>query len=74
VLLCLTGAAAGIIAAVLLEPGMNADLGAFIGHFEMSPVSAVQAVGLAILLSLIVGVPPALAARRRSIVDGLREG
>lgn len=73
-LLCLTGAAAGIGGALLMEPAMNADLGAFIGRFHMTTVSIAQALGLAVLLGLAVGLPPALSARRRSIVDQLREG
>jgi len=73
-LLCLLGAAAGIGAAVLLEPGINAALGGFVGRFEMSATSIGQALGLAVLLAVAVGLPPALAAQRRSIVDGLRKG
>jgi putative ABC transport system permease protein len=73
VLLCLAGAAAGIVAALLLEPGIQADLGTLIGGFEMRAASAAQALALAALLAVAVGLPPALAARRRAIVDGLRE-
>jgi putative ABC transport system permease protein len=74
ILLCLAGAAAGIAAALVLEPGMNANLGTLVGGFEMSLRNAIQALGLAAVLGLLVGLPPAWAARRRSIVDGLREG
>jgi putative ABC transport system permease protein len=74
ILLCLAGAAAGIAAALVLEPGMNANLGTLVGGFEMSLHNAIQALGLAAVLGLLVGLPPAWAARRRSIVDGLREG
>ena len=74
VLLCLVGAAAGVGLALLLEPGMNASLSGFTGRFRMTAESAVQALGLALIIALGVGVPPALAAARRSIVDGLRAG
>jgi hypothetical protein len=40
----------------------------------MTGSSAAQAVGIAVALALVVGVPPALAVRRRTIVDGLRTG
>lgn len=73
-LLCLAGATLGIAIALLLEPGMNADLRGFVGRFEMTWVSVAQALGLALVLAFTVGVPPALAARRRPVVDGLREG
>jgi len=73
-LVCLAGATLGIVIALLLEPGMNADLRGLVGRFEMTWASVGQAFGLALALALVVGVPPALAARRRAIVDGLREG
>ncbi|MGE0621680.1 MAG: ABC transporter permease [Pseudomonadales bacterium] len=73
-LLTLAGATVGIVLALALEPGMNANLGAFVGRFEMTPTNIGEALGLALLLALAVGLPPAVAARRRPIVDGLREG
>lgn len=70
----LTGAALGVAAALLLEPGMNADLGSFTGYFHMTPGSAAQAMGLAMVLGVAVGLPPAWAARSRPIADALRAG
>lgn len=72
--LCLCGAICGIAIALLLEGDMNASLSGMIGGFRMTASSATQALALAGLLALAVGLPPALAARRRPIVDGLREG
>lgn len=74
VLLCVTGGLAGIALAFLLEPGMNADLGNFVGRFRITLTTAAQAVGIAALLGVLVGLPPAWAAFRRPIVDALREG
>ncbi|MGD8418665.1 MAG: ABC transporter permease, partial [Pseudomonadales bacterium] len=73
-LLCVAGALVGIGLALLLEPGMNANLQGLVGRFRMTGSSAAQAVGIAVALALVVGVPPALAVRRRTIVDGLRSG
>jgi putative ABC transport system permease protein len=73
-LLCVAGALVGIGLALLLEPGMNANLQGLVGRFRMTGSSAAQAVGIAVALALVVGVPPALAVRRRTIVDGLRTG
>ena len=71
--LCLGGGTAGIGIAWLLEPGLNANLGGMIGSFDMSGRSALHAVGLATLLGLMIGAYPAVAARRLTIVDALRE-
>jgi len=73
-LLTLAGALIGVVVALVLEPGMNANLSGLVGRFEMSGASVAEALGLAVVLALAVGVPPALAARRRPIVDGLRGG
>ncbi|MYE12604.1 MAG: FtsX-like permease family protein [Gammaproteobacteria bacterium] len=71
--LCLGGATAGIAIAWLLEPGLEANLGGTIGSFDMSRWSALQALGLATLLGLLIGAWPAVAAQRLTIVDALRE-
>ena len=70
--MCLAGAALGIGVALVLEPGMNANLSGFTGRFEMTGASIAQALGLSLAIALAVGVPPAVAAKRRAIVDGLR--
>lgn len=74
VLLTLTGALVGIGIALALEPGMNANLSGLVGRFEMTGLNVFEALCLALLLALGVGLPPAIAAERRPIVDGLRGG
>ncbi|MDE0191680.1 MAG: hypothetical protein OXQ90_10015 [Gammaproteobacteria bacterium] len=60
--------------ALLLEPGLNATLGGMIGSFDMGGRNCAHALGLASLLGLTVGAYPAVAAKRLTIVDALREG
>ena len=67
------GASVGAGIALLLEPGLNANLGGTIGSFEMSGLSAACALVLATLLGLAVGAYPAVSAMRLTIVDALRE-
>ena len=68
--LCLLAALAGIGLAALLLPGIAAKLPGFSG-LSLSPATVLGAMGLAVLLALIVGLPPALRAMRLQIVDAL---
>lgn len=68
--LCLFAALAGIALAGLLLPGIAAKLPGFSGLTLSLEVFA-GAMGLAVLLALIVGLPPALRAMRLQIVDAL---
>ncbi|MFA5940699.1 MAG: FtsX-like permease family protein [Sinimarinibacterium sp.] len=68
--LCLLAAVAGIGLAALLLPGIAAQLPGFSGLTLTFPAFA-AALGLAVLLALIVGLPPALRAMRLQIVDAL---
>lgn len=72
--LCLSGGIVGVGIAFLFEPGLNANLEGMIGSFDMSAQSALQALGLATLLGLLIGAYPAVSAKRLAIVDALREG
>lgn len=72
--LCLTGALAGVFIALLLEPAMNANLGAYVGRFRMTPQSAGLALALGAALGIAVGLGPACSAHRRPIANALREG
>ena len=72
--LCLSGGIVGVGIAFLLEPGLNTNLAGMIGSFDMRAQSALQALGLAALLGLLVGAYPAVSAKRLAIVDALREG
>ncbi len=71
-LLCTAGAGLGIALALLLEPGLNSQLITIIGRFDMTWQSVLIAVALALLIGLGIGLPPAWAARRLTIVDALR--
>ena len=71
-LLCVTGAGLGIALALLLEPGLNSNLVTIIGRFDMTWQSVLFAVGIALLIGFGIGIPPAWAARRLTIVDALR--
>ena len=71
--LCVSGGIIGTGIALLLEPGLNANLRGMIGSFDMSGQSAAYALVLATLLGLVVGAYPAVSAKRLTIVDALRE-
>jgi putative ABC transport system permease protein len=73
VLLSLTGATVGIVAAFVLEPYLNANLSTFIGRFKMDLTSAAMALGLALGIGLLIGAYPAWSGLRLTIVDALRE-
>lgn len=68
--LCLIAALAGIALAGVLLPGIAAKLPGFSG-LTLEPAAFAGALGLAALLALIVGLPPALRAMRLKIVDAL---
>ncbi|MDP9140127.1 MAG: FtsX-like permease family protein [Pseudomonadota bacterium] len=68
--LCLIAALLGIGLAGVLLPGIAAKLPGFSG-LTLTPATIAGAVGLAVLLALIVGLPPALRAMRLQIVDAL---
>ncbi len=72
-MLCLIGGVVGVILALFLEPGLNAQAVAFIGNFEMTPLTITSAIGLSVLVGLIVGAVPAVTAKRLTIVDALRQ-
>jgi putative ABC transport system permease protein len=68
--LCLIAALAGIALAGLMLPGIAAKLPGFSG-LTLKPAAFAGAMGLAVLLAVIVGLPPALRAMRLKIVDAL---
>jgi putative ABC transport system permease protein len=73
-LLCLVGAAAGIALGFAFAGVLNDFLAGVLGTVRMRWVDAGHAALIAVALSLVIGVPPALAARRLSIVGALRGG
>lgn len=66
-LLCVVAALCGLGAATLLFPMLKAIL----GDLPMPPIVLAMGVGVALLLAMISGLPPALRARRLNIVDAL---
>jgi putative ABC transport system permease protein len=73
-LLCLVGAAAGVALGFACADVLNDFLAGVLGTVRMRWVDAGHAALIAVALSLVIGVPPALAARRLSIVGALRGG
>ena len=71
--LCLAGAVGGVALGLALEWPLNAQLARAVGRFQMSWIDAGLALGIAGGLGLAIGLPPAIAARRLSIVRALRE-
>ncbi|HEY0973193.1 MAG TPA: FtsX-like permease family protein [Solimonas sp.] len=68
--LCLLAAVIGVGLAGLLLPGIAAKLPGFSG-LALKPEAFAGAIGLAVLLAIIVGLPPAVRAMRLKIVDAL---
>ncbi len=68
--LCVLAALVGIGLAGLLLPGIAAKLPGFSG-LALKPEAFAGALGIAVLLALSVGLPPALRAMRLKIVDAL---
>jgi putative ABC transport system permease protein len=68
--LCLIAALLGLGLAALLLPGIAAQLPGFSG-LTLTMSAFLAAMGLAVLLALVVGLPPALRAMRLQIVDAL---
>jgi putative ABC transport system permease protein len=68
--LCVLAAIVGVGLAGLLLPGIAAKLPGFSG-LALSPAAFVTALGIAVVLALVVGLPPALHAMRLKIVDAL---
>ncbi len=71
--LTLAGALAGIGLGFAVEPALRASLAQVLGNFAMTGTDAAQALGIALLMGLVIGLPPAWSARRLPIVQALRE-
>ena len=72
VLLCVFGALLGVVAAFGVAAAVGPQLEAILGEFEVSWSIVAAALGTSVLLGVVVGVVPSLAARRLTIVDALR--
>lgn len=72
VLLCALGGLLGAGAAVLMGPGLSAALEGLFGSFQVTPRIFGTALALSVAVGLVIGVLPALSAKRLAIVDALR--
>lgn len=72
VLLCLVGAALGILLAAGVTAFIGPQLEDMLGVFELSWSIVAAGIGLSGLLGLVVGAVPSIAAGRLTIVDALR--
>ena len=72
VLLCVSGAVLGILAAVAVTLAVGPQLEELLGRFAVSWSIVAAALGIAVLVGLTVGAVPSIAARRLAIVDALR--
>jgi putative ABC transport system permease protein len=70
-LLLVTGAVLGMLAAVSMMPGLNQSTGGSFPPLFVSPATWMAALAIALAVALAVGLPPALRARRLKIVDAL---
>ncbi|KAF0244891.1 MAG: ABC-type transport system involved in lipoprotein release permease [Planctomycetota bacterium] len=72
VLISLLGAAVGVGGAVLLYRPGKFDAGGMAPFFHMTPSTTATGLLVALGVGLVAGAAPAIAAARRSVVDGLR--
>lgn len=72
ILLCVIGGGLGIGLAVLISGAISPQIAAFAGSFELQYSTVLAGFGIAVLLGFVVGLVPAISARRLQIVDALR--
>ncbi len=73
VALCLLGGVVGVALGYVAMSALQPLLQDFFGLIEVTWPTIASAIGVAVALGLVVGAAPALAARRLTIVDALRE-
>ena len=73
ILLCALGGALGIGLAVLLAGAIGPQVEGFLGSFRLTTEIMATGMLLSIVLGAVVGLVPALSARRLLIVDALRK-
>ena len=73
VLLCGIGGIIGIALSGIALQALGPELEGFLGQIEMSTATTASGVGIALLLGVIVGLNPALSARRLQVVEALRK-
>jgi putative ABC transport system permease protein len=72
ILLCLVGSLIGIGLAFLAGPGLSEGLEGVFGSFSVAPYTALEALLVSFVIGIVIGVIPAITARRLAIVDALR--
>lgn len=70
-LMTLFGAGLGLLAAIVITPGVAKALRSFLPGMVLDSSAIAIGLALAALLGLIIGVPPALRAMRLNVVDAL---
>ena len=73
VLICLIGAAIGVLMALALFPFFSGVALGFAGQIEFSFSIVLSAIALALLTATISGLLPAYSAMRLNVVDALRK-
>jgi putative ABC transport system permease protein len=65
------GCAIGVAAAASVMPALNGLTGGRFPPLFLSPATWIQAFAIAVVIALLIGLPPALRVRRLKIVDAL---
>jgi putative ABC transport system permease protein len=71
--LCVIGGAMGIGVAALISDSIRPQVESFISPFQLTADTLILGFAIAVLLGLVVGLVPAITAKRLQIVDALRE-
>lgn len=72
IVLCIVGGLAGIGLAYAVLSVVGPLLSTYLGSFDFTTTTLVLAVALSLLFGIVIGVVPALSAKRLTIVDALR--
>lgn len=72
ILLCGIGGAIGIALSWLVLAFVGPDLQTFLGQVELYPATMLAGLGIAVFLGIVVGLNPALGARRLQVIEALR--
>ncbi len=72
IVMCVVGGALGIGLAILMIDTIRPQVESFISPFQLSGQTIVSGLIIAVLLGFVVGIIPALTARRLQIADALR--
>ncbi len=72
-LLCILGGAMGIGIAVVVSNAISPQIATFAGSFNLETTTILAGFAIAALLGVVVGLSPAISARRLQIVEALRK-